>query len=319
MSEPSQRLQQIVAQHMARAERTRRSRRWRRRLALAGLGMVALLAAGLVVLVMLARTPPAAWTQARARIERMTPQERSRLAEQAARKTEQALGLAEFKTQMLAARAPRDAGSRTPEKVRGGTDMSQGEDAPPSRVGLIRMSVDEINAWLTTELDAWLGYKGYQMPAEIRKPTFALQAGKMMVGFEAEARGVSQVFTSEVGLSIDDDGRAEFRLEGVRAGRLSLPGAVTGAAASAVSGQSDKVAQWLSKLEGKSFEPMFPVDPMVKARVLDYQVENDGVTFLVRLEPRGARLAPLTRQQVAEARRTLDFGGETAVASVPVP
>lgn len=151
----------------------------------------------------------------------------------------------------------------------------------------IEMTVREVNAWLATRSQKWLANEGLSMPEQVSDPMIAIEGDRLVVGFNFSEGDFSQWVSLSLDVDATATGQATVRLAGVRGGRLPLPARRAlergeGQLADRVDKQKlDKVRD---ALDGKPVEARVQLDERL-ATLVDFEVEGDRVTAIVRVEP----------------------------------
>ena len=161
----------------------------------------------------------------------------------------------------------------------------------------LRVTFDELNAFLATRLDDYLAHEGERMPAAVKSITVWNDDGRPAVSVDYDGPELAAVVTATLEVTPLPEGAAggRVKLEGVRVGRLPLPwswvvSTVEGAAGDAV---NPAVTAALTSLrEGAVFPGVVRLENGRAVRLEGWRVEDDAVELDVRAataeEARGA-------------------------------
>lgn len=151
----------------------------------------------------------------------------------------------------------------------------------------VSVTMLELNAWLETELDAWLANQEITPPQGVTEPGVSLVNGQIVLHFLYQWRDYNQYVSFFLKTRIEEEGSAEVRVNSVRAGNMPLP---TGAVKTAVGQSNDpqsKLAELRKSLDGKRFDPIIPIDGdhgARRGRVVNIQLEKDQIILSVLIE-----------------------------------
>jgi len=151
----------------------------------------------------------------------------------------------------------------------------------------IEMSVQELNAWLTTRSEKWLANEGLSMPEQVSEPMVAIEGEQVVVGFNFSEGDFSQWVSLSLDVDASTTGQATVRLAGVRGGRLPLP--AKRALENGESKLADRVdpetlKQVQDALQGKTVEARIQLDQRL-ATLVDFKAQGQKVTLTLRVEP----------------------------------
>ncbi len=266
----------------APAERSVRRRFWRRVILLSLLVLVC----GVGGVVFLSRSQPTHWKKHREFLQTHSREQVETLSQNVDRKL-----LALFDTSSNTRHVSPDgtpAGVVTATNNDPSTPKAAGIDlanADSDQLREIHLTMDEVNAWLHTNLDEWMRERGYDKPAEITNPMMALESGRLIAAFEYRKLNISQIFSASFNTRFLPDGKAALSLQDVTAGRMPVPVGAIGStiAMTGPDEQAKHVAQWINKLQNVEFRPILKLAPGKKILVTDYKVIPDGIDLTVRL------------------------------------
>lgn len=151
----------------------------------------------------------------------------------------------------------------------------------------IEMSVQELNAWLTTRSEKWLANEGLSMPEQVSEPMIAIEGQQVVVGFNFSEGDFSQWVSLSLDVDATATGQATVRLAGVRGGRLPLPAKralENGESRLAERVDPETLKQVQDALEGKTVNARIQLDQRL-ATLVDFKAEGQKVTLTLRVEP----------------------------------
>jgi len=188
-------------------------------------------------------------------------------------------------------------------------ELTRSIDRPGSQGGRtrrIRLSTDELNAWLATRLDIWLANQGRSLPEGIGRVMVATQDGRPVLAFAyhggeasqaanrdgettAAPRAPDEPYIISLGLepAIESSGQARLRLSAIRLGQLPVPRSWAMARLEQrleAGGDPDDAQRVLAILTGEPFDPRFRLDSRA-ARVVGIHVHDAAITLTIRHEP----------------------------------
>ncbi len=92
-----------------------------------------------------------------------------------------------------------------------------------SLVRTVHLSLDEMNAWLAANLDAWAANQNIHLPPQLSHYMISTEGDRLVLACQVDMPPISQVMSMVVSLRVLDDGKARVRVEGFRGGCLPLP------------------------------------------------------------------------------------------------
>ncbi len=152
-------------------------------------------------------------------------------------------------------------------------------------VRTISLTLEELNAWVRSELNHHLKSAGHTMPAGVSDPGLAIEGENLVAFFRIEQAGVSQVVSIVFTLAFQEEGPAMVRVVQLRGGRLPVP-----AAALARAGGSDpnsRINELVKSFDGSPFDPVIDfvfTDGLREARVIGMKVHPAGIDFTIRID-----------------------------------
>lgn len=167
-------------------------------------------------------------------------------------------------------------------------DTGAGDTTGKQSLGVrtIRLGYEEANAWLATRLDDWMVNQGRELPAGISRPMLASNGDSLVAAFRYQNQEINQVFSVLLSLEFLDNGKAKLSVDGVRGGRLPLPTRTVLDQLPGVNKDDAQRSQTVAVLLGQqSFDPILPIDGTRQARIIGMQVDDQGVSLVVRAEP----------------------------------
>lgn len=228
---------------------------------------VLLCSAGAVLFLM--RSEPAYWRAQQLRMSRVTPAQGKATAD-------------EVENRLLALFGEGAVDPNDPAAVRLAAQLADSDE--PQRLVL---TCDEINAWLKENLRDWMTSRDYAMPEQIARPMVAVEGGRLMIAFEYDSPGFSQVFAAACSPRVLENGKMRLRVQEVYAGRLPLPTSSIGVflrRSAPADSQAAKVGDWLDKLDQAEFKPVARLTPTLKVRVVAYRLTDDGIELTLKRE-----------------------------------
>ena len=208
----------------------------------------------------LLKAEPSYWKQRRAFLESHTPEQLMKMAEALERRL--LAGLTGVSTSA-------DSGDRV--------DGSSGGGART-----VRISTDEVNAWLDQRLGGWLSNQGKKLPKQMREPMIAVADDSLIFAFRYVGQNLDQIVSGIFSIEIQPDRQASVRLRGIRGGNLPLPaGTITHSLAGGDDdSQASQAAKMLEALDGQSFDPVITVDAQ-KIRILEIHLRPQQINLTV--------------------------------------
>ncbi len=154
----------------------------------------------------------------------------------------------------------------------------------------ITLTLNEINAWLRTELPHQIRAAGQEWPKELSDPGLAVEGENLVVFCRAEVGHFSQIISIVFTLKFEDDQPATVRVLQARGGRLPVPRSLI----AQVGGENpnDRINEFVRAFDGQTFDPILDfvfTDDLRQARVVDMQVHHDRIDFRVRIERKGKK------------------------------
>jgi len=87
----------------------------------------------------------------------------------------------------------------------------------------LRLSFNQINAWLDRRLDDWLANQGAAMPDGLEDLMLTSKDGDLVLALRARNAQVDQVFSFVFAVNVQPDGRVRLKIKEVLAGTLPMP------------------------------------------------------------------------------------------------
>lgn len=145
--------------------------------------------------------------------------------------------------------------------------------------GTLFISVEEINAWLATELQPWLDNQGIDLPSQFSQPLVAIEHDELVLALRYTSEKLDQLFTFHFAVVLAEAGPATLRLARVRGGKLPLP---VGTVRRMLS--DEKPTPIVAKLlDGLQFDPVIKFDART-FRLVDVVLADKGVEITVHAE-----------------------------------
>jgi len=171
-------------------------------------------------------------------------------------------------------------------------DLS-GSPQDTSTTRTLRLSFDQINAWLNVKLEDYLANRNLKLPREVSHIMLAGEEDVLIVAFEYDNGSVSQVMSFRIQPRFATDGRQfQLKLLGVKAGALPLP---IKSLRDRVARQSPQAGQQmdsvLETLDGKWLEAVqfHPGDARQNLRLTGIRINEEGMDLTLQSEPRPGR------------------------------
>ena len=254
--------------------------------------VVAVLIVGSAVVFYLAQSEPTYWKEHQKMLRETTPEQFEQLAEEVNDQLDAlaTLGLEEIDQEIYAHSESRDAmtgidadDSPTDEAI---TPKVKPEDVHINKEKTILLNNNQLAATVQTRMDQWMGERGYVKPDEINDPMIAVSGGNLVMAFELEAGGVSQVISGRFDLKIREDGIAELTMDSFQVGNLPVPADAIGEHLRNSTGddRAVKAGEWLEKLQYMEFKPVIELENRRRARVQSYKLLEKGLELTVRVQ-----------------------------------
>lgn len=264
--------------HAMLAAQAARKKRWLRIvLGIVG-GVVLLLVAAVLLVWILFRSEPAFWTKNKAFLASKPPAELRRMAEDLERRIVHDV----FNPDNV------DDGTGTGPTTGGGTtnsgELTPDTPASPAPARHVRVSLDEMNAWLAVRAKQWAANRSVSIPEWVSEFAVGTEGDRLILGLKTKG-SVEQVHSMTLGIHVPETGRATVHVASIHSGRLPVPLALVqrGAAMSAAPVSQERIA---SAFEGLEVEPVIHIDHQRRLRVLAFKTEPEGLDLTVRMEPR---------------------------------
>lgn len=254
-----------------------------------GAALVVLLLAGLVgVGWWLWNSEPESITRQEAQLGALSEAERAELAERVEqrflRKSSDIVAPPEPGTEPGTEPGPAGEGEAAAEGAQ--LDRLAERQPRPGSVRRIEMSYRELNAWLDERLPKMVANRGEAWPEAVRNVTVAVEDGRPVLGVRV-GEGESQQLMSAVFNPVrTPDGRVRLEVEQIRSGRMPLPANEVMERLSAGSG-AERTAWVENVLAGAAFDPAWQVDATRRARLVDWEIGDEGVEIGVRVSREG--------------------------------
>ncbi len=145
--------------------------------------------------------------------------------------------------------------------------------------GTLFISVEEINAWLATELQPWLDNQGIELPPQFSQPLIAVEHDELVLAVRYTSEKLDQLFSFHFVVLLAESGPATLQLRGIRGGKLPLPVSLVRRLISDEK-PTPLVAQLLDGLE---FEPVIEFDART-FRFTDVVLTDQGARITVHAQ-----------------------------------
>lgn len=242
------------------------------------------------------RSEPSYWQAHQQFRSRTTPQERQNMADQLVNRIARTVSDPEeaLEPWQLADVDEEESPPATPAppavavQADGATPVNHADRPPAPRQRRLAATFDEINAWLDERSAAYLANQGKSLPASISGLMLTAQGQNLVLAFQLDTDEIQQVVSVVFEPRLLPDGRMQVRIASIRGGRLPMP--------------TDKLLEQLQQeldddasaeadllatiLEGRPFEPVWPVDGSRQGRLTDLAISPEGVDLRFRVEPR---------------------------------
>ena len=258
--------------------------------------LTAVLAVGTAVVFYLARSEPAYWKEHQKLLRDSTPQQIEQLAKEV---NDQLLALSALGLDELDREAQAVADSLnalTDPDAALAIEAGADGDLPNSNIKpedvhinvdkMITLNNEQLAAVVQTRMDQWMGERGYVKPDEINDPMIAVSGGGLVMAFQLEAGGITQVISGRFDLAIRKDGMAELTMDRFLVGSLPVPANAIAEHLRNLTGddRAVKAGEWLSKLQYMQFKPVIKLEHRRRARVQDYKLLEKGLELTVRVQ-----------------------------------
>ncbi|MEM6552163.1 MAG: hypothetical protein AAF750_08550 [Planctomycetota bacterium] len=214
-----------------------------------------------------------------------------------------------------------------------GVVPGEGRGGGPVRIDAVReLSLDnaELAALVARHLDEWMRQRGYVRPTGLKRPIVAVYLGQLHLAFTLQTERYTQTFSGQMALRLIDTGMAELSVSRLRAGELPLPvGGVSGYLDGRGGERARRIGEWLETLERVEFRPVLKLEHGVRARLVEFDLREDGIDLRLRLQDRqtyrrdnyqlaaGATVDDLGLMHNAP-RPGVGVGGDSVLVGVPV-
>jgi hypothetical protein len=196
---------------------------WRTRIQIALVVVALLLAATGGTLAYLYKSNPAGWTRTDAFLSRYQNADLLSMAEHLQNQVITSMG----STQTNDAMVPVNIDTPAPDTTTNDNATASGDSTANAQGSVdqqvIRLSINEINAWLAVKADSWLQFKGVELPPEVTSPRIWVENGNPVLGVQVNTPEVSRPISATFALRVVDDGHMSVRLLDTRAGQLRIP------------------------------------------------------------------------------------------------
>jgi len=168
------------------------------------------------------------------------------------------------------------------------TALPDAAQADPNRpiTRSMAFTTQEINAWLNQRAPDWLANRGTPMPANVSRPMVAIQGEQMVAAFKYSSPEVEQVVSMFFDVKIDEQGKAQLKLNRIQGGNLPLPVEKLSQRLAGGDDASESVKKLAAMFEGQAFDPVWDVDKTRQARLLAFKPTAKGVEVTVRTQPK---------------------------------
>ena len=147
----------------------------------------------------------------------------------------------------------------------------------------VRLTFEDMNAWLAQRMNGWLNYRGWQLPPEVTQPMVAAEGDLLVFAVKYVGEGMDQVLSIVMDIGVEEDGRCRLRFVRARGGKLSLPaGKILDQLD--LGSYSDQIVYESGSEPSLLFEPVFAIDPNRNTRLVDVEVDAEAVSLIVRNE-----------------------------------
>jgi hypothetical protein len=163
-----------------------------------------------------------------------------------------------------------------------------GESEPVEPERTIHITCDEVNAWIAVKAKAWAAHQNIQLPAEVQGTMITIEDGHLVIAFRLETPKVQKVVSAPMEVRVLENGFAEVKLLGLRAGDMNVP--LWAIPASLAQGGGRDESAWLEQAQaGIQFLPVRAIDPYRSLRLTAIAVTADGLDLTVKTEGQARR------------------------------
>jgi hypothetical protein len=249
-----------------------RRKRVRRFIAYGLVILTAMITATLVWCVYLWKHDPQYWTENRTFLQDTPSQDIDRMA----------MDAENMVFNLLSTSTSNNGESQTTQTVANNQSSSKSKTTsktPPSPPieKQIKLSTDQINAWLERRLPAWMSNQNFKLPEEFSHYMFHPENGQATVAFEYNKADMSKVFSLVFSITMLSEGHALVHLRQVRGGSLASP--VSPAKLASLI-HDDTLQRWVNEMvQGKKVDMTFPhpVESGKKITVKQLAIHSNGV------------------------------------------
>ena len=180
---------------------------------------------------------------------------------------------------------PPAAGAQSGELQASADQATTATEASPDRT--VKLTYNEVNAWLATRLEDWLANQGTSLPKEVRDFMIAKEGDNLVAAFQFDTPQLQQVVSLVLDVAMTPEGLMRVAVVRVRGGTLPLPieellqGIREGSPDAVSEEDFDRLA---GALDGQTFEPEFKIDGSRTARITHFKMLDDGVEVTARVQ-----------------------------------
>jgi len=160
----------------------------------------------------------------------------------------------------------------------------------PGQVRRVRLTLDETNAWMYTQLPGWLLHDNIELPPEIGTLMLATEGDRLVLAMEYRSPQFTQIFSGLFRVSFQPDGKAKLHFDRARGGRMPIPIAseTLGRRIGAAAGEEaqKKIDAVIKTINNQTFDPIQKIDGTRQVRIVGYQLMPDAIELSLRTEPR---------------------------------
>lgn len=214
--------------------------------------------------------PPQGWIDTQARLAAMSQRDRQQLAIALENRITRELSFADQHVQA----------------------MRSGNASGGAETKTLRLTTDEINAWLTERFPGWASNQRAGLPDELRDYRYWVDNGMPVLAAHVQTPSYGQVVSVRLNPEVQPDGRMTAPIDEVRGGQLELP---LGQVIEQVSGHMDtlkrqaQLQQALKIFEGEPFEPATTLRDGRRVRLTKLDVTPEHIELTLQIEPAPAR------------------------------
>lgn len=104
-------------------------------------------------------------------------------------------------------------------------DKAFEQDHPADEVWELDLQQEEMRDWVAVRMPTWLAERGVvqSLPPWLSQPMIVFEEGKLILAGQVRYGDISQIVSLELKPSTGAGGELEFRMDGIRGGRIPLP------------------------------------------------------------------------------------------------